>query len=129
MASEKQLPTQRVECAACGVIFEYVGTRRLYCDKCKKIHDGKRKIMVEQRKAAKEAEERAAAERLLEYRRQTDPFNYNLMSDRRLDAVIKMFRMTYGTYTAAYRSGFLVQLLKSKGFADPEKMIRELEVE
>lgn len=113
------------ECAACGKVFEFTGTRRKYCDKCKKLTQTRQQAIMQKRLE----EEAAAAERLLEYQRQADPYDPRLMSDKRLGAVIKMFRMTYGTYTAAYRSGILPQLLRSRGFADPEKMIRQLEVE
>ena len=113
-------------CAACGktVVVKSRGGRK-YCDVCKTLTEAQRRNIAQQRAE----EEAAAAERLLEHRRQADPYDYRLMSDKRLGAVIKMFRMTYGTYTAAYRSGILPQLLKAKGFADPEKMIRQLEVE
>lgn len=113
-------------CTVCGrtVTIKSRGWRK-YCDECAKLTETQKKKKTQERLE----EEAAAAARLLECQRQSDPFNYKYMSERRLGAVIKMFRMTYGTYTAAYRSGFIVQLLKSKGFADPEKMIRNLEVE
>lgn len=113
-------------CAACGEkVHVQNSPRRKYCDICKTLTENQRQSMRHQR----EQEARDAAEKLLELQRQADPFDYRLMSDKRLGAVIKMFRMTYGTYTAAYRSGILPQLLKAKGFADPEKMLREMEIE
>lgn len=113
-------------CAACGEKAQVQNsTRRKYCDICKALTENQR----QNRRRQREQEARDAAEKLLELQRQADPFDYRLMSDKRLGAVIKMFRMTYGTYTAAYRSGILPQLLRSRGFADPGKMIRQLEVE
>jgi len=116
-------------CAACGKKFEVEKkVSRKYCDDCKKQPYSQQANRKKQREA--EAAEAAEEERLLmERRRKRDPFNPALMSDKRLGAVIKLFGMTYGTYTAAYRSGILPQLLKAKGFKNPRKMINELEVD
>ena len=111
-------------CAACGR-KDTVKSRggRKYCDECKGLsYSGRARI----RKELAEAAEAAAAQTLKE-RRERDPFDPALMNDKRLGAVIKMFGMTYGTYTAAHRGGILIPLLKDKGFADPEKMLRKLE--
>ena len=113
-------------CDACGKKFkiEKNGPRK-YCDECKKLSQTKRDDIKKRRELREAGEEQA----LLERRRKRDPFNPALMSDRRLGAVIKLFGMTYGTYTAAYRSGILLEILKGKGFKNPRKMIKELEVE
>lgn len=113
-------------CAACGKKFEVVKkVSRKYCDDCKKQPYSLQANRKKQREAEAAEEERL----LMERRRKHDPFNPVLMSDKRLGAVIKLFGMTYGTYTAAYRSGILPQLLKAKGFKNPRKMINELEVD
>lgn len=113
-------------CAACGKKFEVEKkVSRKYCDECKKLSYEMQVKMKKQREAEAAEEERL----LMERRRKHDPFNPALMSDKRLGAVIKLFGMTYGTYTAAYRSGILPQLLKAKGFKNPRKMINELEVD
>lgn len=117
-------------CAACGKLFEVEKkVSRKYCDECKSLSHEIRTEMKKQREMEHEAEALEEEQRLLEQLREADPFNPALMSDKRLGAVIKLFRMTYGTYTAAYRSGILLQILKAKGFENPEKMINELEVE
>ena len=94
-----------------------------YCDKCRGLTETQRRTAIEKRKE----QERAAAKKALEEEKERDPFNPAFMSNKRLGAVINLFKMTYGTYTAAYRGGFIVQILKAKGFADPEKMLSELE--
>lgn len=113
-------------CAACGrkVTVKSRGGRK-YCDECKGLTDTQRRALV---KRQEEAAAAAAWESLKE-QRERDPFDPALMDDKRLGAVIKMFGMTYGTYRAAYRGGILIPLLKDKGFSDPEKMLRELEVD
>lgn len=113
-------------CAACGkkVTLKVVGSRK-FCEECHNLPGSKRKRLVEARH--REAEEKEHREQ--EKERKRDPFNPALMSDRRLGAVIKLFGMTYGTYTAAYRSGILVQILKAKGFENPAKILKGLEVE
>lgn len=114
----------KTNCAACGVEFIYTrGGRRKYCDACKALPEGRRSAMVRARDEA----QRSERDRLEALRRKQDPFNPALMSDKRLGAVIKLFKMTYGTYTAAYRSGMLIPILKAKGFKNPKKMLEKME--
>ncbi len=110
-------------CVCCGKEFVPDHGGRRYCDKCKYMPYDKRRAIMNKR----EEDEDAAALKKRDKAQKKDPFNPAYMSDKRLGAVIKMFKMTYGTYTAAYRGGFIVQILKAKGFADPEKMLNELE--
>ena len=108
-------------CPCCERSFIAHGSRK-YCDECKALTETQRTARIKKREKEKEEALKKKAEA------KRDPFNPARMSDKRLSAVIAMFKMTYGTYTAAYRGGFIEQILKAKGFADPLKMISELEV-
>lgn len=112
-----------LKCDACGEVVT-VSNRggRKYCDVCKKLGAERRE------KIKKEREEREAAEyeEMMLRKRKENPFDLSWKSLKRIDAEAKLFKMTYGTYTAACRCGFIRQILKDKGFKEPEKMLAEL---
>ncbi len=111
-------------CAACGktVTVKSRGGRK-YCDECKKLSDIQRNKI----KDAREEREAAEYQEIMLRRRRENPFDLSCKSLKRIDAEAKLFGMTYGTYTAACRCGFIIPILKDKGFKNPVKMLEELE--
>lgn len=57
-----------------------------------------------------------------------DSFDLSGKSLARVDAEAHAFGLSYGQYTAAIRSGGIIQLLKSKGIRNYRKILRDLEV-
>lgn len=114
----------KLTCATCGkvVTVKNRGGRK-YCDDCKDLNPERRE------KVKAEREEREAAEyaALMKKHAEENPFDLSCKSLKRIDAEAKLFGMTYGTYTAACRCGFIIPILKDKGFKDPVKMLKKLE--
>lgn len=121
---EKSMEDRIYICPCCEKEFILYHGGCKYCPACKAMTAPQRRAAINRRKE----QEYADAHKAFKEAKEQDPFNPAFMSNKRLGAVINLFKMTYGTYTAAYRGGFIVQLLKAKGFEDPEKMINDLEV-
>lgn len=111
-------------CVACGEIFTPYHRQSKYCPECKKLSNGTRdRMRMEREIALAEAKEAAAR------RTPKNPFDASCKGLKRIDAECRLFGMSYGQYTAACRSGTIEKLLKAKGFKNPRKMLKGIEIE
>ena len=111
-----------MKCAECGRIIERNAPSQKFCKECA----ASRRY---QKSKARRAQKRIEAA----LKQEEDPALLNTLTTKgksvpRIIAEARAFGMTYGTYTAAIRDGSIERVLRAKGFADPEAVLRGLDI-
>lgn len=117
-----------INCAECGREIVRSTPKHKYCGECACIRMRRAaKAANERKRDALRAEKKAAAEA----EAQKDVLHVLTLAGKtanRITAEARAFGMTYGTYSAAVRDGSIDKILKAKGFADPEAILREVTI-
>lgn len=111
-----------IKCAECGRLCERNSPSQKFCKYCAKIR--RRKMENNRNKRIREEQK---VEKINAAQLNNTPVTVGKSSSR-IIAEARAFGMTYGTYTAAIRDGSIEQILKAKGFDDPEAVLRELSI-
>lgn len=120
-------------CECCGKEGKKNNATQRYCNaECRKRVDKEKRRRYRQER---EADKRAAA--VMEERRErhaTKPdarlreLSLEGKSLARVDAEARAFGLSYGQYTAAIRSGGIIQLLRSRGITNWREILQNIEI-